>query len=501
MKKTLFFLAFCFGFMVFTMAQIPVKESDVPETVKTKLGNLFPGFSGVQWTKHNTNYHAAFAYDDAKVLVKLSEIGKWITSESEYQLENLPRSLQKHLSSNFGTYKVNRAIMVESKDISEYRIEMIDTVTSNTMTAYYDITGNFVRQADANGNDQNISLNNGGTEKGRHPVHPKELPSSVNSYIIVNYPNHIIKESYIVNNETYQNAYLVYLNKADESSNVELWFDFQGTLIKIGGPENNTSNNGKEGRDDKNNKKNVRQPISENKVPATAVQYFTKKEPKADEIRWDTIGKEYVVSYHNSARNIDCRMHFDNKGAFVKQVTILSPKDLHPLIQSYLDENYYDLEVESAEALVMADKKKYTVVKLFSPDWANDPMVYHEIYFSTSGRLEKEVLANYIDGDEAFRKQQQDERNNQFNEYVDNDDLSIDENAMVDGQMIMYKELPSKTISYLSTNYPDYRFVEGIIISDENMLEYSVIIKREGYNERKRVLFDMKGNFLKAEDF
>lgn len=497
MKNILFFLVFCFGFMAFAMAQIPVKESDVPEAVKSKLGNLFPGYSGVQWTKHDADYHAAFSYDDASVMVKFAESGKWLVSESEYKLENLPRSLQKHVSSNFAQFNVDKAVMVETKDLSEYRIEMTDTISKKPLIAYYDISGNFTRQADSNGNDVNIALNSN-NEKGRHPVHPKELPSSVNSYIIVNYPNHTIKESYIVNNESYQNAYLVYLSKTDEMSNVELWFDFQGTLIKIGGQQTTTSNNEKV---DKNNKKNVRQPISENKVPAAAVQYFTKKEPKADEIRWDTIGKEYVVSYYNAARSINCRMHFDSRGAFIQQVTVLNPKNLHPLIQNYLDENYYDLEIESAEALVMADKKKYTVVKLFSSNWANDPMVYHKIYFSTSGRLEKEELANFIDGDEAFLKKQKEERDNQFNEYVDSDDLSIDENSIVDGQMIIFKELPSKTINYISTNYPEYKFVEGIIISDDNVLKYSVIMKKEGFNERKRLLFDMKGNFLKEEDF
>jgi hypothetical protein len=482
------------------MAQIPVKESDVPDAVKGKMANLFPGFSGVQWTKHSTDFHASFAYDDAKVLVKFTEAGKWLVSESEYQLDKLPRSLQKHVGANFAQFEIDKSIMVETKDVSEYRIEMTDSVTKKKMIAYYDISGNFSRQADANGNDQNLSLNNN-NDKGRHPVHPKELPSSVNSYIIINYPTHTIKESFIVNNETYQNAYLVFLSKTDETGSVELWFDFQGTLIKIGGeqqPNNNTNPNNKA---EKGNKKNLRQPVSESKVPAIAVQYFIKKEPKADEVRWDTIGKEYVVSYYNAARSIDCRMHFDSRGTFVKQATVLSPKNLHPLIQSYLDENYYGLEIESAEALVMADKKKYTLVKLFSPNWANDPMVYHQIYFSTSGRLEKEDLANFIDGDEAFRKQQNAERDQQFNEYIDSEDISIGENSIVDGQMITFKELPSKTIKYISDNYVGFKFVEGIIISDEDALKYSVIMKKDGFNERKRLLFDLKGNFLKEEDF
>ncbi len=499
MKKPLLLLVLLALLPAMLMSQTPVRESDVPEAVKVKLGNLFPGYSSAQWTKISTDYQAVLMYDSIKVSARFAESGRWIVSESEYKMNDCPRSMQKHISSNFPSLKTGRIMLVETKDIQEYRVELIDTAATQTQFAYYDVSGTFVRKSDSQGNETDLTLNN--ADKGKLAVHPKELPSAVNSYCIINYPSHTIKESYIVNNDTYKNAYYLVLQKSDDPVSTELWFDYQGTLIKTGGQQTANNNNTQSGNTEKGNrKKNVRQPVSESKVPGTAVQYFTKKEPKAEEVRWDTIAKEYVVSYYNPAKSIYCRMHFDQKGTFLKSVTVLNPRDLLPLIATYIEENYYNLEIESSENVVYADKKKFTVVKLFNPDWLNDPMVFHEIYFSTSGRLEKEILADYIDAEDVYRKQQDEERDNDFNNYIDQDDLSLDEGGMVDGQIVSYKELPTVTTKYITDHFTGYKFTECIVINDEGVLKYSVFLKREGYSERKRVLFDMKGAFLKEED-
>ncbi|MGD9493005.1 MAG: PepSY-like domain-containing protein [Bacteroidales bacterium] len=497
MKKVFLIIVMLFSMQCMVFAQLPVKESDVPEVVKSKLPNLFPGVTGVQWIRHNTDYHAAFSYDNIKVVVKFAESGRWINSESEYEIEDCPRSMQKHVTTSFANTKVVRILLTENKDISEYNVEMLDTLTKQPLFAMYDISGAFVRKSDSKGNDIDLQLQ-GASERGKLAVHPKELPSAINSYVIINYSQYSIRESYIVNNEKYQNAYYVVLGKSDDKVPVELWFDFQGT--PIAGANKPVSDSGDQKDQDKGQKKQTRTPFPQSKVPAAAVQYFTKKEPKAEEVRWDTLGLHYVASYYNPIRSTENRMHFDKKGAFVMSVVVLNPKDLLPLAQNYLMDNYPDLEIESAENLVYADKKKYTLVKLYGPTWMNDPMVFHEIYFSTSGRLEKEVLANFIDAEDVYLREKRENQHAAFNEVTAEDDLSLEEGNNLDGQSVTHKELPSQSIKYIAENYPGWSFTEGVIISDENVLKYSVFIKRDGYREHKRLLFDMKGSFLKEED-
>lgn len=499
MNKVLLVFIMFLSMHSFVWAQIPVREGDVPGVVKSKLPNLFPEVTGVQWTKHNTDYHAAFVYDDNKVVVKFAESGRWINSESEYKLEDCPRSMQKHLTSGFPDMKVVKILLSENKDISEYKVELLDTVLLQPMFAIYDISGAFLKKSDSKGGDIDLQLQ-GANERGKLAVHPKELPSSINSYVIINYTQYSIKESYIVNNEKYQNAYYVVLGKADDKVPVELWFDYQGTPIS--GANNSTNTDATQGQKDskKDQKKQVRTPFPQSKVPAAAVQFFTKKEPKAEEVRWDTISKQYVASYYNPIRSTDNRMYFDLKGNYVMSLTVLNPKDLLPMIQNYLVDNYPTLEIESAENLIYADKKKFTLVKLFGPTWMNDPMVFHEIYFSTSGRLEKEVLAIYVDAEDEYLREKKEVKHAAFNDATAEDDLSIEEGNMLDGQSVSLKELPSQSVTYISDNYPGWNFTDGIIISDEDQIKYSVFIKREGYRERKRLLFDLKGKFLKEED-
>jgi hypothetical protein len=193
-------------------------------------------------------------------------------------------------------------------------------------------------------------------------------------------------------------------------------------------------------------------------------------------------------------------MYFDKKGVYVKTATILDPKNLLPMIQNYLGTNYPDLDIESAESVVCADKKKYTLVKIFSLNWMNDPMVFHEIYFSTSGRLEREVLADFEDAEDQYLNEKRENKHEAFNEFTAEDDLSLEEGNLVDGQQVTFKELPSSIVNYMKANYPEYSYDEGMIMNDDGALKYSVFLKREGYKGKKNLLFDLKGKFLKAED-
>ncbi len=497
MKKILPFILMLLALQVAVLAQVPVKESDVPEPVKSKLPNLFPGVTGVSWTKVNADYCANFTYDNMKVVSRFAESGRWLNSESEYKAEDCPRSMQKHITSTFPDLKLSRIVLSENKDVSEYRVELTDTVTSKPVFVFYDVSGVFLRKSDSQGNDTDIQLQ-GANERGKLAVHSRELPSAVNSYIIINYSQYTIRESYIVNNEKYQNAYYVVLGKADAKEPVELWFDYQGTPISTG---NAPVSDNTQDKDPKNKKKpQARTPYPQNKVPAAAVDYFTKKELKAEEVRWDTIGNEYVVSYYNPTRSTENKMYFDKKGVYVKTATILDPKNLLPMIQNYLGTNYPDLDIESAESVVCADKKKYTLVKIFSLNWMNDPMVFHEIYFSTSGRLEREVLADFEDAEDQYLNEKRENKHEAFNEFTAEDDLSLEEGNLVDGQQVTFKELPSSIVNYMKANYPEYSYDEGMIMNDDGALKYSVFLKREGYKGKKNLLFDLKGKFLKAED-
>ncbi|MCX7696880.1 MAG: PepSY-like domain-containing protein [Bacteroidales bacterium] len=501
MKKTGFLFLFI-SFFVVIYGQNFKETSQVPVVVSSKLDNLYPQHEQAKWYTDGSQYMAKFTLNGLSTRVYIMESGRWVETQQDYFIENCPRNMQKHISQEFAGYNVKSITRVDNKDKSEFRVELEQN--NIIITATYDASGKYVEQKSSQNQSQDLTSQGGNTQKEKKlPVHPKELPSNITSYIMKNYPGYSIKECYILNDETYRNAYHVILsNSAGDMQ--KLWFDFQGILIKVESKEVLTSQN--EQKQAKNEKKSdkktakQRVPIPESKVPTAALDYFNKKAKKSENVRWDTINKEYVVSYVDPVKNNECRMHFDQKGNFLKQVTLIPPKSLAPQIVSYIQKNYPGLDLHEAQNVVTADKKKYILVLIYSPTWINDPMVYHELYFSGNGKLENEILADYIDeNDEYFNKLKQ-EKETYFIEYLDQDNPDISDPNLIDGQPVYLKDLPSIIINHLKTNYPDYSFKEGIIITENNQLIYSLIIKKQGYKERKRVFYDIKGKFVREEN-
>lgn len=490
----LFFLGFICASAI--KAQIPVKESDVPENIRFELGNRFPGVTGITWLKNAEDYQASFQYDGYPTKTSFAFSGKWNKSEISYPFADLPRTLQRYVSNNLSYAKVLRSDFIETREKSEYVLTMNDTILIKEFTVYFDESGAFVRKSNGVADANNTST----SSAGKQAVQPKELPSTINSYIIVHYPDHSITECFYLNNEEYANTYFVTLAGV-EPSKVELYFDFQGKLVKSSDASQQPKNNGNNTTTDNPNgrrNKNVRPGVPESSVPALAVQTFRKKEPKAESVTWDTIRGKFVAVYYNPIKSADCRMEFDKNGNWTSTFQLLD--EAHPLIQQYLGDNYPELRIESIEAVAQADKKKYTLVKLYGTTWINDPMVFHELYFSSSGRLEKEVLADYIDGNDEMDRMRNEANSQEFSDYIENDNVDLTDDNLVDGQMVPQKELPSNVNDYIKKTYPGFKFIEAVIISDDGIYKYSVYIKKEGYSERRRLLFDLKGAFLKEEE-
>jgi hypothetical protein len=485
----------------------PVQQ--VPVVVSSRLDNLYPQHQDVQWFTDGTNYMAKFIMNGLNTRVTIAESGRWVETQQDYYLENCPRNMQKHLTQTFNGYKIDGIIRSDKPDKNEYLVQL--SKDNEQLTVHYDLSGKYLEdQTEKKTNHAPNEITSISQEQNTNkkpemlPIHQKELPSNVISFIMKNYSGFTIKESYIVNNETYRNAYhVVLMNPAGDVQ--KLWFDFQGILInqeskEVLSSQNNKQESKKEASNPqkKSSKKSKSAHIPESKVPSAALAYFTKKVKKAENVYWDTIKKEYVVTYTDPTKNTENRMHFDEKGNFLKEVTLL--KNLPPQVQTYIEKNYPRLEIYEAQNVVTADKKKYILVYIFSPYWANDPMVYHELYFTTSGSLIKEVLADYKDQDEEEYEKYQEEKEKSFIEYADQDDVNIGDVNLIDGQPVYIKDLPTPVIKHLKANYPNYVFKGGNVVTENNQLLYSLLIKKEGFKEKKRVYYDMKGNFVREEN-
>lgn len=504
LKAFLFISAVLFSF--FADAQTPVDASKVPSEVMQEFQKRFPQVNNTSWAKLGDDYYASFEQNNAKTTYVMAFSGRWLRTESETSFDEIPRVAQKYISTNFAEYKKEKVLFVQSKEKSEYHVFLENAGKKPVLI--FDNSGNLVSQPSDNKTQNGNTANTGGdqqVDKSKQPLSVKELPSNITSDVLTNYPNHTITEAFFINDENYSNTYYLVCKAGDESQPLELWYDFSGKMIRSSDAANSES--GSKGKKDKTPKgdkgkkgKNVRRPIPESSVPVAAVETFKKKEPKAESVRWDSIGQYFVATFYNPAKSLDCKMYFTQAGIWDYTSVIQTTGDLNPMIGKYLDENYSKFEVESVESVTKADKKKYVLVKVYDPVWVNDPMVYTELYFNSSGKLDKEIIADGIDGYYMDEQKRKDENDAYFNEYLDADDNNLKEGEMVDGQIVSRKEIPTSANNYIVKNYKGFRFVEGIIVNDEGKLMYSIIIKKEQYPDRIRLLFDMKGTFISAEN-
>lgn len=493
----------------FANAQTPIDAAKVPAEVMREFQKRFPQVTASSWAKLGEDYYASFEQNNTKTTYIMAFSGRWLRTESETSFDELPRVAQKYVTTNYSESKREKILFVQTKEKSEYDV-FLENAGKKIMLAF-DNSGNLVSKPvennAQNGNVPNLGNTDNKTGNSKQPLNVKELPSNITSDILAVYPQYTISEAYFINDETYSNTYYLICKTESQDKSVELWYDFSGKKIKSSDDASSGSENkGKKDKAAKGDKadkgkkgKNVRRPVPESSVPVAAVESFKKKEPKAENVRWDTIGKYYVASYYNPAKSIDSKMYFTQAGVWDYTSVAQSSGDLNPMISKYLDENYSKFEVESVESIVKADKKKFVLIKVYDPAWINNPMVFTELYFNTSGKLEKEIIADGIDGYYLDEQKRKDEDDAYFNEYLDSDDNNLKEGEMVDGQIVTRKELPTQANNYIVKNYKGYRFLECIIVNDEGKMMYSVFIKKEQYPEKVRLLFDVKGNFISAE--
>ena len=234
-------------------------------------------------------------------------------------------------------------------------------------------------------------------------------------------------------------------------------------------------------------------------MPKAAVYYFKKKEKRVDEIKWNTLKNHYIVTYLNTVRGYRCSMEFDEKGTWLQTTIYEDTKNLNPMMSKFINDNYPGYIIQSVENVATNTKEKYLLVKIYSPDWINDPMVYHQLYFSLSYRLEKEVLADAVNRYDFLELQKKAASLSNTQKYLENVDNVIDETDMYSGQAVSPKSLPSAIIKYVNDNYTGWLLKEAMIIEEDGQYLYNIYLKKEGWPDRIKLTFDFKGNFINQE--
>lgn len=477
-----------------------LNETDLPPGLMYEFKNRYPGVENVQWSMKSESYNADFVFMGNSVSALYDITTKWISSETTYKPEDLPRNIQRYVSSQFSDLAIQSAKFTEQRGEQGYFL-LRSEYNNETANIIFDKDGVFQSLTD----QQGVEIISGAisSEPGTKPIARKELPSNVNNYVQTNHSGFRITQSYYIHNDEFEHTYFVILTSPLSRDKIQLWFDFRGNLIKKIDPTEKVEIIQDDTSDTKQSRRKAaedKKPLSESQVPQPVLSTFKKQVKKYEKLSWDTLKGNYVASYYDPNRRINFRAEYKKTGQWIQTFGELNQKNLNPNITKHLNENYPDLRILSVESMNTAARKRYTLVKIYNPQWLNDPMVYHELYFAQSGRLELEKYAdNYIDPSDQLNDTNREKQLEVFLEDVDREDPI----TTVDFKKITVKELPSKAVKHIRSTYPDHRINDTYTLTDDITDEviYWVILKKEGIRIRTKAIYDFKGNFINEEDY
>jgi hypothetical protein len=493
MKKLVFIVAIIFALFGINHAQ-KLTQEEMPPGLLYEFQNRYPGVKQSEWEKTENQYVGMFQFMGNSVISYYDISTTWLFSETIMTMAQLPRITQRHIVNSFPKYDIKKIVLIElRREENYYKIETVHQ--NNIFYLIYDKVGVFTKITDKEGNT--IVLETNLSFEGQKEVSVKELPSPIVSYISANFSEFSVNKSYFINNQEYENVYYISLSKQSDKREVILFFNFRGELLSQENPF--LTNETKQTQtSDRNKRTTVDITVDESEIPQKIKDDFSKKVRNAQKTTWNKTDKTYYVSYIDPAKMQRNVIEYDLDGEWVKTSTELRQNEINQNIVKYIKENYADLRIYSAANVVAAPRERYVFVKIFNPKWINDPMVYHEMNFSTSGRLEKIELAEYIEGDGTNPRIKQRQQDDSFLNMIKQDNISLD----IEYKSISIRELPSRITSHINEKYPSFVIHECYLIPNDitEVLEYVITIKLEGFRTQKKLIYDFKGRFIEEND-
>lgn len=480
--------------MIPLLGQVQINPEEIPQYLRTEFFRKFTTLNpeDVQWYKIGDEYEARFDHQNTQTIYVMSYAGKWIRTESRINDTDLPRVTQEYIKKNYPDAIIKEAYMVQSDVLPGYKVILSKNQKDEILN--FDKSGNFSTNIPSS--DKKLSTDEK-KYKQKISIQTDYLPANIRDNLSLSYRGFTVNKLFWAKDNLNNDYYIIELVDETGSSIVELEYDFLGNHISQ--TIKNIEIEKQEIKDKKDKKTKLDLGIPETAVPKAAVDYFKKKERRVDEVKWDTLKNNYIVTYLNTVRGYRCFMEFDEKGTWLQTTIYLDTKNLNPMMSRYINDNYPGYIIQSVENVATNTKQKYLLVKIYSPDWINDPMVYHQLYFSLSYRLEREVLADAVNRYDFLELQKKAASLANTQKYLEKVDNIIDETEMYSGQAVSPKSLPSGIIKYINDNYDGWLLKESMIIEENGQYLYNIYLKKEGWPDRVKLTFDFKGNFLNQE--
>ena len=121
-------------------ATLPGSNSNVTEHQKASrsFSILFPNFTGQQWTETNDALYVSFINDGHKTRASFSKNGSLNYAIADYNLEQLPPTLQQYIKKEYHGYTVFNAIKITAYNATAYQVILENTSEFITLKSTVD---------------------------------------------------------------------------------------------------------------------------------------------------------------------------------------------------------------------------------------------------------------------------------------------------------------------------------------------------------------------------
>ena len=125
MKKIIYLLLIAAIMSNSAIAQ-KISADKVPAVVTTAFKTKFPTATKATWEIENkSEFEANFKLNGVETSANFDNAGKWLETETELKVSNLPTAIQATLKSDFAGFKINEGSKIESvKNGSGYEAEI-----------------------------------------------------------------------------------------------------------------------------------------------------------------------------------------------------------------------------------------------------------------------------------------------------------------------------------------------------------------------------------------
>ena len=89
-------------------------EAEVPSIVKESFSKQFAGATDVKWSKESdSEFEAEFQLGKVKKSSNFDQFGKWLITETEMNILELPEAVQMTVKNEFASYSIEEAELAE----------------------------------------------------------------------------------------------------------------------------------------------------------------------------------------------------------------------------------------------------------------------------------------------------------------------------------------------------------------------------------------------------